>query len=51
MDAEVEKLKTQIEAYLTRRLGGEATISSMKSLSGGGLPGQLSGRPESRRRR
>jgi aminoglycoside phosphotransferase (APT) family kinase protein len=35
MDAELEKLKTQVEDYLTKRLGGEATISAMKSLSGG----------------
>lgn len=35
MDAAIETLKKQIEKYLTTRLGGASTISSMKSLSGG----------------
>ena len=35
MDAELTKLKTSLESYLSDRLGGAATISDMKSLSGG----------------
>ena len=35
MDAGLEKLKQQIDVYLTERLGGPTSVTSMKSLSGG----------------
>lgn len=35
MDAESAKLKTNVEEYLSNRLGGTAEITHMKSLSGG----------------
>ena len=35
MDAETQKIKEQVEAYLSKRLQGQASIHAMKSLSGG----------------